>query len=334
MNILYDAKLTEAVVRQEIEKKERKGDLSLMEEYHKQVDPIYEIDDVIDREDEFDALYEKFFLNNLGYGKVIKVVFDEFPFLNDKISDVYVNMDLMREEANLMKKDSDDPSNLRKIKFKMRAEIFDDTNELKKALRHELMHVKDMLDDDYGYDTKVSAGLNTTEENFVRDRYKILWDVYIDSRLIKEGRETLESKEKRFAWFSGIYRKIPYPQKVVMFDNFWNKEKITHKEILDMATDMMKAVPLLGGDAADTDLEKAEIEKEKMSYWSGRPCPLCQFPTYKWADDIKLQDENAKKLQNAIKADFPKWTAEEGACERCAELYKFNLEEAESLAKQ
>ncbi|MEK6599610.1 MAG: hypothetical protein AABY52_04630, partial [Deltaproteobacteria bacterium] len=290
----------------------------------------YDVDDVIDREEEFDKLYEKFFLDNLGYGKVIKEVFDEFPFLNEKISDVYINMDLMREEANLMKKDPDEPGDLRKIKFKMRPEIFGDKNEIRKAIRHELMHVKDMLDDDYGYDIRVPAGLNTTEENFLRDRYKILWDIYIDSRLIKEGKETMETKEKRFAWFSGIYRKMPVEQKIVMFDNFWNKEKITHKEILDMATDMMKAVPLLGGDASDVEGD----EKEKQSYWSGRPCPLCQFPTYKWADDIKLQDENAKKLQNAIKADFPKWTAEEGACERCAELYKFNLEEAESLAKQ
>ena len=330
ITILYDAKLTEAVVRQEVDKRERKGDLSLMEEYHKEVDPIYDIDDVIDREEEFDKLYEKFFLSNLGYGKVIKEVFDEFPFLNEKISDVYINMDLMREEANLMKKDPDEPGNLRKIKFKMRPEIFGDTNELRKSIRHELMHVKDMLDDDYGYDIRVPAGLNTTEENFVRDRYKILWDIYIDSRLIKEGRETMETKEKRFAWFSGIYRKLPNEQKVVMFDNFWNKEKITHKEMLDMATDMMKAVPLLGGDASD-----AELEKEKQSYWSGRQCPLCKFPTHKWSKDINPEGANgekAKKLQNAIKADFPKWTAEEGVCERCAELYKFNVEEAEREA--
>lgn len=327
ITILYDTKLTEAVVRQEVDKRERKGDVSLMEEYHKEVDPIYDIDDVIDREEEFDKLYEKFFLNNLGYEKVIKEVFDEFPFLKEKISDIYINMDLMREEANLMKKDPDEPGDLRKIKFKMRPEIFDDKNELRKSIRHELMHVKDMFDDDYGYDIRVPAGLNTTEENFLRDRYKILWDIYIDSRLIKEGKETMETKEKRFAWFSGIYRKLPNEQKVVMFDNFWNKEKITHKEILDMAADMMQAVPLLGGDATD-----AELEKEKQTYWSGRPCPLCKFPTYKWAEDVQLQDEKAKKLQGAIKADFPKWTVEEGVCERCAELYKFNVEEDEREA--
>jgi hypothetical protein len=327
ITILYDTKLTEAVVRQEVDKKERQGDVSLMEEYHKEVDPIYDIEDVIDREEEFDKLYENFFLKNLGYEKVIRGVFDEFPYLNEKISDIYVNMDLVREEANLMKKDPDEPGNLRKIKFKMRPEIFNDKNELKRAIRHELVHVKDMLDDDYSYDTKVPAGLNTTEENFVRDRYKILWDIYIDSRLIREGREPMETKEKRFAWFSGIYRKLPAEQKIIMFDNFWNKEKITHKEILDMATDMMKAVPLLGGDASEMG-----DEEEKKSYWSGRPCPLCNFPTYKWAEAIKLQDEKAKKLHNAIKADFPKWTTEEGACERCAELYQFNVEEAEREA--
>src|SRR3972149_3859640 len=144
MNIQYDTTLTEAVVRQEIEKRERKGDLSLLEEYHKKVDPIYEIDDISDREDEFDVLYEQFFLNNLGYGNLIKEILEEFPSLNDKVSDIYINRDLMREEANLMKKDSDDTGNLRKVKIKVRVETFDNTNELRKALRHELMHVKDM----------------------------------------------------------------------------------------------------------------------------------------------------------------------------------------------
>ena len=329
MNIQYDTTLTEAVVRQEIEKRERKGDLSLLEEYHKKVDPIYEIDDVSDREDEFDILYEQFFLNNLGYGNLIKEILEEFPSLNDKVSDIYINRDLMREEANLMKKDSDDTGNLRKVKIKVRVETFDNTNELRKALRHELMHVKDMLDEDYGYDIKVSA-LNVTEENFIRDRYKILWDIYIDSRLTKEGRETIENKDKRFAWFSGIYKKVPYPQRVVMFDNFWGKESMTHKEILDMSTDMIKTVAVMGGNASDTELEEGE-QKETQRH--GTPCPLCQFPTYKWATDLNFEDENAKKLQKAIKVDFPNWGTQDGACERCAELYKFNIEEAESLAK-
>ncbi len=329
MNIQYDTTLTEAVVRQEIEKRERKGDLSLLEEYHKKVDPIYEIDDISDREDEFDILYEQFFLNNLGYGNLIKEILEEFPSLNDKVSDIYINRDLMREEANLMKKDSDDTGNLRKVKIKVRVETFDNTNELRKALRHELMHVKDMLDEDYGYDIKVSA-LNVTEENFIRDRYKILWDIYIDSRLTKEGRETIENKDKRFAWFSGIYKKVPYPQRVVMFDNFWGKERMTHKEILDMSTDMMKTVAVMGGNASDTELEEGEKEETQQP---GTPCPLCQFPTYKWATDMNLEDENAKKLQKAIQVDFPNWGNQEGACERCAELYKFNIEEAENLAK-
>ena len=327
MNIQYDTTLAEAVVRQEMEKRERKGDLSLLEEYHKKADPIYELE-ALDREEEFDILYEQFFLNNLGYGNLIKEVLEEFPSLNDKVSDIYINRDLMREEANLMKKDSDDTGNLRKVKIKVRVETFDNTNELRKALRHELMHVKDMLDEDYGYDIKVSA-LNVTEENFIRDRYKILWDIYIDSRLTREGRETIENKDKRFAWFSGIYKKIPYPQRVVMFDNFWGKERMTHKEILDMSTDMIKTVAVMGGNASDIELD----EKEKETQRHGSACPLCKFPTYKWAEDINLEDENAKKLQKAIKADFPNWGTHEGACERCVELYKFNLEEAERLAK-
>jgi hypothetical protein len=320
MNIEYDTSLTESVVLQEIEKRERRGDPGLLNNYHEKVDPLYELDP-LDREEEFENVHEQIFLD-LGYGKLIKEAIEEFPLLNDKVSDIYINISLVTEEADLMKRDFDDTGDLRKIKIKIRAEMFSSPEELRMVLRHELMHVIDMLDEAYGYDTKIPA-LNTVEENFIRERYKILWDIYIDSRLGREGKKTIAGRDKRFSEFSVIYQKIPYSQRLVMFDNLWGRERMTHGEILGMAGDLMNMVTAVG------DTSAVELVKEKKrGYQPGSPCPLCQFPTYNWAKELNLEDEDEKRLYSAIRVDFPGWEPQEGACERCVELYKFNLEES------
>lgn len=318
MNITYDTALTEVVVHQEIERREKKGDMSLLNEYHDKADPIYEIDPS-DREEEFEKVHEDIFLS-LGYGKVINEAIEEFPSLKDKIGGIYVAKSLVAEEADIMKKGFDDEEDsLPKIKLKIRAEMFNSPDELRNVLRHEFMHIIDMLDENFGYEAKLPP-MGKVEENFIRERYKILWDIYIDSRLIRQEKKAVASRDQRFAEFSVIYKKIPQEQSKVMFDNLWARESMTHKEIMNMAMDMMQLVGAVG-DATAVEI----VEEKRKANKPGAPCPLCQFPTYKWAKEFDPDDENAKKVHKAIQVDFPKWQPQDGICERCEELYKWNL---------
>lgn len=54
--------------------------------------------------------------------------------------------------------------------------------------------------------------------------------------------------------------------------------------------------------------------------FQGSPCPLCSFPTYRW---MEISD---REVIEAIQADYPRWEAEQGACERCVDLYPFRVE--------
>jgi hypothetical protein len=56
----------------------------------------------------------------------------------------------------------------------------------------------------------------------------------------------------------------------------------------------------------------------------GGPCPLCEFPTHAW----KLRPEPVVLAQ--ILKDFPSFDAENGLCERCADMYELRTQYVES----
>jgi hypothetical protein len=59
----------------------------------------------------------------------------------------------------------------------------------------------------------------------------------------------------------------------------------------------------------------------------GAPCPLCGFPTFAWAAETGLAGPTA----SAIRSEFPLWTIAQGACARCADIYRLlNRSEARS----
>lgn len=313
MRIEFDSKLKEQMVMQEIQRRNMENDDALEKEYHKLGDPLYDLP-VDEREEEFEKIHHKFFLR-FGYEKAFSEAMERFPALKEKIG--YLNItESSEEEANIMRKNPEDASDLSSIRIKMRPELFVEKESLQKTLRHELMHITDMLDKDYGYMTKIKA-TNPTEECFIRDRYRVIWDIYIDSRLAKEGKDLISNKDRRFAEFQGFYQKFPYSQRVAVFEGLWNMEKMTHQEIIDMANN---PVELLEKSISPS----AEIKKNINI--PGSLCPMCKFPTYHWVKELNHGSENDKKVIDKIKEDFPAWDPAEGGCERCMELYSMKAE--------
>jgi len=48
----------------------------------------------------------------------------------------------------------------------------------------------------------------------------------------------------------------------------------------------------------------------------GTPCPLCSFAGHVWVGGME------EEIIENIRDDFPRWSPEEGACERCIEAYR------------
>jgi len=198
----------------------------------------------------------------------------------------------------------------KRIKLKLLAERFHDQSFLLKFLRHELMHILDMLSDTFCYKSEFLGG-NPMEQSIITERYSTFWDIYVDSRILRNGKEAVGSKEGRYKEFCALYMGFPEEAKRVIFEVLWNDENLTHGRILELATDVHKVL-----DIADDKIP--ENMRRKKLLLPGSLCPLCQFRTYKWVENL---EEDVETVQD-IRQDFPNWSPEDGACNRCVEMYK------------
>ena len=216
------------------------------------------------------------------------------------------------EGSNVLSRTSNKPL----IEMRILASRFsnpEEAQELDAFLIHELMHAKDMVDPEFDYEDSFIPG-NPSVKNLITARFRLLWNVYVDSRLERLGVVSVLSKQARFREFDNFYRKIPEKQRKGIFEGLWRAEMFTHEELLSMATDL----DTLMSKYVDTD-ELADEERDYI-HLQGSPCPLCKFPTYNWVDDPEsICDE---MVIEAIQIDFPDWESKDGACDRCVEVYE------------
>jgi hypothetical protein len=176
------------------------------------------------------------------------------------------------------------------------------------------MHARDMMDPEFDYEDAFIPG-NPSMRNLITARFRLLWNVYVDSRLARKGIKSVIPKESRFREFDNYYRKIPDKQRRAIFEGLWQSERLTHEELLSMATDLDTLI----NQFVDYTDEFTEEDREFI-HLQGSPCPLCKFPTYNWVDDVEsVCDE---MVVEAIKIDFPDWESKDGGCDRCIEVYE------------
>lgn len=311
MKIEFDPNLIEEVIFRELKTREEKGDFSLTSEYHSLTDPVYENFPLDERPAQFRKIEWDFF-KKLGFPDVVREVFADFPDLEDKVAGgvVIKAQNPFDEGSNLTKGPSEEASR-KKVAIKVLSERFQDIPFLKKLIRHELMHIADMVSESFGYRDE-RLGCNPMEESIIRERYSTFWDIFVDSRLIRKGKETVSDRETRYQEFESLYRKVPAEVKIVIFDVLWQEDRLTHDRILSLSKDVNEVMKIAEG------LPVKHVQKTRKTPLPGAQCPLCQFRTYHWVDSF----EQEPCLVDAIRKDFPGWEPEDGACERCIEVYK------------
>ena len=190
----------------------------------------------------------------------------------------------------------------------------EEVEELGAFLIHEFMHARDMMDPEFDYEDAFIPG-NPSMKNLITARFRLLWNIFVDSRLARKKIRSTMTKEARYREFDNYYRKIPEQQRRGIFEGLWDTEKLTHEELLSMATDLETLISTY----IDYSEEFTEEDREYI-HLQGSPCPLCKFPTYNWVDDPEsVCDE---MVIEAIQIDFPDWESKDGACDRCIEVYE------------
>ncbi|MFQ5489977.1 MAG: hypothetical protein ACE5GE_04580, partial [Phycisphaerae bacterium] len=111
---------------------------------------------------------------------------------------------------------------------------FIDFDGLVPLMRRDLLHIADMLDERFGYERETFSG-NPARQNLQRDRYRVLWDIYVEGRLEREPSNTRSEKERCKRAFGRVFGVDPKNENDHVFDRVFDAESLTHRQLMDWA---------------------------------------------------------------------------------------------------
>lgn len=209
-------------------------------EFRAERDPLYEIADPEEREARFRAFHAAWF-RRLGLGEGIDEALEEQPSVPANVARCLVAYTpWAREEAAELFVPSRNgaaapPEPV--VLIRLRPETLTLPDRLRTLLRHELVHIADMLDPGFGYEPWLPpSGAGPGQEQLVRDRYRVLWDAYIDGRLARLGRTPAGIRAERVSEFRRAFPMLGERAEET-FEHFFEAVSCGHGELMAFALD-------------------------------------------------------------------------------------------------
>ena len=306
MEVRYAPQVLDEAVTREMLRRAEAGDPSWTGDFHVLTDAYYGLPEE-EREAQFQAAHALFF-RKLGLGIPLEKVLQETAQLHPQVSALVVDRALTpaEEEADLMV----EAEGRKNVRIRLRIVRFDEPVALEGFFRHELVHVDDMLRPDFEYRPIARIASRPAEENLIRARLRLLWNLLIGGRVARTGRDgaaTLEAwKIVAFKVYPGIAPEI----REVFVMKLWEGAEVRWPELVELSRDARKL------------LEFAGVSGNPSVRGPGSLCPLCSFPTFSWAGNIL---ELPAAVLATLRADFPGWAPENGACRQCIDGYELRV---------
>lgn len=252
-------------------------------------DRLYEVADPEAREEAFAALHGAWFAR-LGLGQPAQAALDERPEIEGRSRRCIVARALAArdEAADLLIAPPEPPT----ILIRVLTGTLCVPDRFRRFLRHELLHIADMLDPGFGYEPRLpGSGGGALRDRALAGRYRVLWDAWVDGRLARIGWAPAAIREERFAEFARAFPELG-DRAPEAFDRFFGAARCTHADLVAFAARSSDEAPR-------------------------SPCPLCGPATGAAHPVPGLPPA----VLAAIRSDFPSWDPAAGLCQRCAELY-------------
>ncbi|MBI4042915.1 MAG: hypothetical protein HY391_05510 [Deltaproteobacteria bacterium] len=297
--IYFDPILVEEVVFLEINRAEKSGNISLSKRFFSERERLYEQKRDAERGgDSFHSFYVRYF-QELGFQSIFEKAIASFNILCGIELSVIV-LRVWRDQDEGAELYGDDER--KTVRISIRVTRFFDRESLSGFLDQELLHISDLLDPAFCYPENSFlgeaslGGLSDMENNVIRGRFRLLWNIYVEARLQKMGKKRLMTTEERRKEFETSF-------------SHWSREEI----------DRVFARLISGSSFAFEDLVELarNARLAKPIGLGGLRCPLCHFPSYQGITNW----EGSRHVVELIKRDFPSWESAEGACLQCYELY-------------
>jgi hypothetical protein len=169
-------------------------------------------------------------------------------------------------------------------------------------LRHELLHITDMLDPIFAYEPTLPATEGgPTYDTLITNRYRVLWDVTIDGRMARRGWCDRSIRDRDFRDFLAAFPMLGDGGNEI-FQSFFDAAQPRHSELAAFAFNPRAATGHHVGEIA-----------------AGTHCSLCRFPSHAFEP---APESLPGEIVKAIQEDFPNWTPSRGLCLQCADLYR------------
>lgn len=296
MQLRYDEDFIEAAVFLCASGRRKAVPAMQVARFHREREKLYGILDPDERNTAFFKLHLDW-LREWGLEQPLTDVLKDFPLVRDQLDTLAVRKSTGKndEGAELYVNEAGQRTGL----LALRLERLTNNAAVRDYLRHEFTHLHDMLNPAFGYSPALDLpGLNAAQRRLARERYRLLWDITIDGRLNAAGHAPMQSREQHAAAFARGYSFWSEQKQAETFATLWHCGTPRHADFLALIADPRGL----------RDARRPE---------PGASCPLCDFPTFHWADTRALSCE----VVSRITVEFPIWSAEQGLCERCLETY-------------
>ncbi|MBI4607895.1 MAG: hypothetical protein HY726_02660 [Candidatus Rokubacteria bacterium] len=237
--IEYEPRLVEEAVFLAARGRAAEGDL------RRERDRLYEVHDPEEQEAGFRAVHAAWF-ERLGLGRQLELALEEQPSVAAKIGRCLVACARSgRDEgAELFVSPEDGGAGPRQrvVVLRLRPETLTVPERLRLLLRREFLHVADMLDPAFGYEPRLRApALAPARQRLLSDRYRVLWDAFVDGRLGRLGWAPVTIRAERLEDFERAFPGLGERMEA-SFERFFGDGALTHAELAAFAADPQTAL--------------------------------------------------------------------------------------------
>jgi len=170
-----------------------------------------------------------------------------------------------------------------------------------------------MLDPIFGYEPRLPKGeLGPAHERLLQDRYRVLWDIYIDGRLVHKNWAPSSVRARRRHEFTKTFPMLA-DRIEEAFSRFFGGCSLTHADLVSFVINPTRQI-------SNFEIRISDLPTgPRHSFTPGGWCPLCGFPTHAFEPH---PDRLPPDLVARIRADFPAWSPTLGLCQQCSDLYQ------------
>jgi hypothetical protein len=241
VELRFDPALVEEAVFLEFSRPAASGAAQIVAAFHREREAVYGLADAGQRDAAFQQLALRYF-QSLGLAELFTARLEEFPRLSDRIELAVVRRVWSRKDEQVELYVGRPPE--ARLPVEASTTLFIglqvsrclDRGKLVAFLRHELMHVVDMLDPAFAYDPHVGFGGEYLPENeLIRERFRLLWDLWVHGRMKRLGWQTVTADAGRRQEFERMFEFLDPTHRKELFKTVSEQDRWTQGELLALA---------------------------------------------------------------------------------------------------